>query len=95
MKKANIFISLCLILVVSGVIAYLYVGPKGSGGSSDLEERVEKIESRLSEQLVLSKGVLDMNEDTITFEIMHIGTAYLVNISEIRVNDVLNSSSLG
>lgn len=94
MQKANVIISLCLVLVISGVIAYLYIGPKGSEGSSDLEERVNNIESRLSEQLVLSYGELNRTAQTITLVIMHIGTAN-VTISEIRVNNVLNSSGPG
>jgi len=95
MKKANVFISLCLVLVISSVIAYLYVGPKGSGASDDLTERVENLESRLDEQLVLSDGVLRMESGIITFAVTHIGTAFPVNISEIRVNNVLNGSSPG
>ena len=102
MEKTYLFISLCLVLVISGVIAYVYIGPKGSDGNnnptdgnSSLTERVDKIESRLSEQLVLSDGVWYMNNQTITFKITHIGTACPVNISEIRVSNVLNSSSPG
>jgi archaellum component FlaF (FlaF/FlaG flagellin family) len=94
MKYANVLVSLCLVLAVSAVIAYVYIVPKGSEGSNNLIERVNKIESRLGEQLVLGGGELDMNTQTFSFWIMHIGTAN-VTISEIRVNNVLNSSGSG
>jgi len=94
MEKGKILFGICLVLVVSGVTAWLYVVPKVSEGGDNLTERVNKIEGRLSEQLVLSDGELDMDMQNITFWITHIGTAN-VTVSEIRVNNVLNSSGPG
>lgn len=90
MEKVKVLIAICLVSVVLGVGAWLYISPKGSEGSNNLVERVDNLESRLSEQLVLSEGIL-YTPQTIVFRIKHIGTAE-VTISEIRVNNVLNGS---
>jgi len=94
MKYANVLISFFVVLVVSGVIAYVYIGPMGSEGSN-LESRVNDLESRVSEQLLIIQiSYYGSERESVSFMIMHMGTAN-VTISEIRVNDVLNSSSPG
>ena len=95
MKYANVLISFFVVLVVSGVIAYVYISPKVSEGSNILESRVNDLESRVSEQLLIIEiSYYGSEPESISFVIMHMGTAN-VTISEIRVNDVLNSSSPG
>jgi len=95
MKHTNVLISLCLVLAVSAVIAYVYIGPKGSEGSNILESRVNDLESRVSEQLLIIEiNYYSSEPQSVSFMMMHMGTAE-VTISEIRVNDVLNSSSPG
>lgn len=94
MKYVNVLISLCLVLAVSAVVAYVYLGPKGAE-ASNLENRVNDLESRVSEQLLIIEiNYYDSEPESISFMVMHMGTAN-VTISEIRVNDVLNSSSPG
>jgi len=60
--------------------------------NAELESKVSDSESRVSEQLVIV-GYPD-DSQSILFTIMHMGTAE-VTISEIRVDNVLNSSSPG
>ena len=87
MNKTNVFVILCAVLVVSAVVmAYIYIGPKGS---------VSDLESRVSEQLFIVEPAYTVSEpQSVSLMIMHMGTAE-VTISEIRVDDVLNSSSPG
>ncbi|UCE16866.1 MAG: hypothetical protein JSV12_04490 [Candidatus Bathyarchaeota archaeon] len=92
MDKGKVFITICLVLVVSGVGAWLYIAPMNLEGSNNLESRVNDLESRVSEQLVIVG--IPWGEQEISFMITHIGTAE-ATISEIRVDNKLNSSSPG
>ncbi|MDH5266768.1 MAG: hypothetical protein OEW62_03715 [Candidatus Bathyarchaeota archaeon] len=108
-NKVALAICFCLIVVLAGFSAWLYAGAKELESKvSDLESKisdletqnpeletsVNELESRVSEQLlVVSYPTMD-EPQSISFMIMHIGTAE-VTISEVRVDDVLNSSSPG
>jgi hypothetical protein len=108
--KVALAICLCLIVMLAGFSAWLYVGAKGlEGKASDLESKISNLEtqnaefeskfnaleSRISEQLLIVASLHTVTEpQSIPFMIMHMGTAE-VTISEIRVNNALNSSSPG
>lgn len=61
---------------------------------NELESRFNGLESRVSEQLIVVGYPAVVEPQSISFMIMHIGTAE-VTMSEVRVDDVLNSSSPG
>lgn len=108
--KVALAICFCLIVVLAGFSAWLYVGAKGlESKASDLESKISNLEtqnaeleskinaseSRISEQLLIVASLYTVTEpQSIPFMIMHMGTAE-VTISEIRVDNALNSSSPG
>jgi len=109
MEKGNRFFTLCVVfLVISGVIIYVYTGPMASEGNINLETRLNELETRLntsesrlnelesraSEQLLIVSNLPMYEPQSISFMIIHIGTTE-VTISEIRANNVRNSSSPG
>jgi len=109
-NKVALAICFCLIVVLAGFSAWLYVGAKGLESkvndleskisnletqNGELESKVNDSESRVSEQLlIVEMSYYGSEPESISFMIMHMGTVE-VTISEIRVNDVLNSSSPG
>ena len=105
--KVVLAICFCLIVVLAGFGVWSYVGAKGLESkvndleskinnletqNTELESKVNDSESRVSEQLLIV-GYPDESQ-SISFMIMPMGTAE-VTISEIRVDNVLNSSSPG
>jgi len=105
--KVVLAICFCLILVLAGFGVWSYVGAKGLESKvNDLESEVDDLEtqnteleskvndskSRVGEQLLIV-GYPDESE-SVLFMMMHMGTTE-VTVSEIRVDNVLNSSSPG